>query len=70
MLQAEEQCKQAAAVQAKAIANKANERHRLAKAAIGEQRQHAASVREKALAQAADEQRPHKAAAASAELAL
>jgi hypothetical protein len=38
VLQAEEQRKQAAAAQAKAVANKANERHQQAEAAIGEQR--------------------------------
>jgi hypothetical protein len=57
-------------VQAKAVANEANKRHQQAKVLIGEQRQQAVSAREKALAQAADEQRCHKAAAASAELAL
>ncbi len=69
-LQAEEQHKQAVAVQAKAVADEANERHRQAKAAIGEQHQQAASAWEKALSQAADKQRCQKAAAVSAELAL
>jgi hypothetical protein len=70
MLQAEEQRKQAAAMQAKVIANKANERHRQAKAAIGEQRQQVATAQEKALAQAAEEQRCQEATTASAELVL
>ncbi len=43
-LQAEEQRMQVAAAQAKAKANKANKRHRQAKAAIGEQRRQAATA--------------------------
>ncbi len=66
----EEQRKQAAAAQAKAIADEADERHPQAEAAIGEQRQQAATAWEKALAQAADKQLCQEAAAASAELAL
>ncbi len=57
-------------MQAKAVADKANEQHQQAKVAIGEQRQQAVSAREKALAQVADKQHCHKAAAASVELAL
>jgi colicin import membrane protein len=69
-LQAEEERKQAAAAQAKAVADEANKRHQQAKAAIGEQCQQAASAWEKAFTQVADEQPRHKATAASMELAL
>ncbi len=60
--QAEELCKQAAAMRAKALADKATEWHQQAKAVIGERRRQAAAAQEKALAHAANEQRRHEAA--------
>jgi hypothetical protein len=71
--QAEELRKQAAAVRAKALADKATEWHRQAKAAIGERHRQVAAAREKALAHVANKQCCHEAAtciAVSAELAL
>jgi len=69
-LQAMEQRRQAAAAQAKAIADEANERHQQAEAAIGKQCQLAATTRVIALADATAEHRRRKFTAASAELDL
>jgi hypothetical protein len=66
----EEQRQQAAAAQAKAVADEATMRHQQAKAAIGEQCRQAATARGKALAQATADRRRREAAAASAELNL
>ena len=57
-------------MQAKAIADEANERHQQAEAAIGEQRRQAATAQVNALADATAEHRCRKAATVSVELYL